>query len=76
MNRFCGSHILGICSPYALHMYGLHGLGRFGLVPSLRGGLGSGLRVWVSPGGLGGGESPPHRDILSVKALRVRASIY
>jgi hypothetical protein len=28
-----------VCSPCALH---IHGLGRFGLVPSLRGGLGSG----------------------------------
>ena len=28
-----------MCSPCALH---IHGLGRFGLVPSLRGGLGSG----------------------------------
>jgi hypothetical protein len=31
--------------------YKLYGLGRFGLVPSLQGGLGSGVRVWVSSGG-------------------------
>jgi hypothetical protein len=69
MNRFCSNHILSICSPYALHMYGLYGLGRFGLVPSLRGGLGSGVRVRVrvSPGGLGGGESPLHSNILEYK---------
>jgi hypothetical protein len=50
-------YTLSICSPYALYIYRLCGLGGFGLVPSLRGGLGSGVRVWVSPGGLGGGES-------------------
>jgi hypothetical protein len=67
MNRFCSNHILSICSPYALHMYGLYGLERFGLVPSLRGGLRSGVRVWVSPGGLGVGESPLHGNILEYK---------
>jgi hypothetical protein len=49
-------------SPHALYM---HGLGRFGLVPSLRGGL-----VW----GLGGGESPRIEIYKSIKALRVRVS--
>jgi len=29
--------------------------------------LARGLRVRVSPGGLGGGESPPQRDILKCK---------
>jgi hypothetical protein len=35
--------VLSLCSPCALNMYGLYGLRRFGLVPSLRGSLGSGL---------------------------------
>jgi hypothetical protein len=67
--------MLSLYYAYALLMlciyigYKLYGLGRFGLVPSLRGGLGSGVRVWVSPGGWGGGESPPHWDILKRKKL-------
>jgi len=59
--------MLSLCSPCALHIYGLKGLRRFGLVPSLRGDLGSGVRVSVSPGGLGGGESPPYYDMLKRK---------
>jgi hypothetical protein len=42
---------------YALHM---HELGRLGLVPGLRGGLGLGVRVRVSSEELGGG--PTGRD--------------
>jgi hypothetical protein len=78
MNRLYTSYILGIYFAYTLLMlciyfayiyklYKLYGLGRFGLVPSLRGGLGSGLRIRVSSGGLGGGKSPPYWDILKRK---------
>jgi hypothetical protein len=32
--------------------------------PELARGLGLGVRIQVSPGGWGGGKSPPHWDIL------------